>query len=332
MFKKDFDFVAIGDITSDAFIRLKEATVNCDANEAHCTLTMKFGDKIPYESVEIVRAVGNSANAAVSASRLGLKSALVANIGGDQNGKECLDVLKKEKVSHKFVSVHKNKETNYHYVLWYEKDRTILVKHQEYDYRFPNIGNPKWVYLSSLASTTKEYHKKIATFLRGKPNIKLAFQPGTFQMSLGVDELKDIYARTEIFFCNNEEAEKILNKPSGTDIKDLLLGIHMLGPKSVVITLGPKGAYGADKTGIYFVPTFRPEEPAFERTGAGDAFASAVTSALVLGKTFPEALSWGAVNGASVCRKVGAQKGLLTQALMKKEFISKPGFSVKKIS
>ena len=71
--KKKIDFLAIGDITTDAFIRLKDAEVHCSVNNEKCELCVSFGDKVPYEFVEVVRAVGNSANAAVSASRLGLK-------------------------------------------------------------------------------------------------------------------------------------------------------------------------------------------------------------------------------------------------------------------
>ena len=127
------DFVAIGDIVTDAFIKLQDASVHCDVNREHCTITMAFGDKIPYESVEEVPAVGNSSNAAVAAARLGLKSALVTHMGDDQNGRNCLESLKKEGVTIDFISVHESKKTNYHYVLWYDNDRTILVKHQEYE-------------------------------------------------------------------------------------------------------------------------------------------------------------------------------------------------------
>ena len=48
--------------------------------------------------VEVIRAVGNAPNAAVSAARLGLKAGLVTNIGDDQNGRECLEVLQKDSV------------------------------------------------------------------------------------------------------------------------------------------------------------------------------------------------------------------------------------------
>jgi ribokinase len=321
---KNYDFVAVGDITTDAFIRLKDASVTCDVNREDCKLCVTFGDKVPYESVEIIRAVGNSANAAVSASRLGLKSALVANIGGDQNGKECLEVLEKESVATDFITTHKDKETNYHYVLWYEDERTILVKHQEFDYHFPDIGSPAWLYLSSLGGNTENYHQEIASYLESHPDIKLAFQPGTFQMKLGYKKLESLYKRSEIFFCNVEEAKRILEIKDEISIPDLLEKMRALGPKIIVITDGPKGAYTYDGNEKLFMPIYPDTKPPYERTGAGDAFASTVTAALVLGKEIKDALTWGPINSASVVQDVGAQRGLLTRENLEKELEKAP--------
>src|SRR5690606_21880386 len=206
--KHDYDFVAIGDTVTDAFIRINDASVTCDLNREKCKLCLNFGDKVPFESMEEVRAVGNSANAAVSAARLGLSSALVSNLGDDHHGGECLATLKQQGVHIDYVKTHRNKETNYHYVLWYEDERTILVNHQEYEYSLPDIGNPRWLYLSSLASNSLEFHKEISRYLKAHPDIKLAFQPGTFQMKLGAEKLQDLYKQTEVFFCNVEEAQR----------------------------------------------------------------------------------------------------------------------------
>ncbi|HVT74927.1 MAG TPA: carbohydrate kinase family protein [Candidatus Paceibacterota bacterium] len=313
MFSKHPEFVAVGDIVTDAFIRLKEAHVNCSIDRSACELCMKFADKIPFESVTVVRAVGNSSNAAVSAARLGLKSALVADIGNDLNGIECLQSLKKDGVETKFVTSHKGMETNYHYVLWYEAERTILVKHQEYPYKLPNIDHPKWLYLSSLGGNSYEYHKEIIEWLKKHPDTRVAFQPGTFQMSLGVEKLGEIYRRSDVFFCNKEEAQRIL-KTDEKDVKRLLAMLRGLGPKVAVITDGPEGAYADDGSNAYFMPPYPDPKPPFERTGAGDAFASTFTVALALGKTLEEALMWGPVNSASVVQDIGAQRGLLSRA------------------
>lgn len=310
---KEYDFVAIGDITIDAFIRLKDARVHCDINNEKCELCVRFGEKIPYESVEEVAAVGNSPNAAVSGSRLGLSSALVTHLGSDENGKKCIASLEKDGVSTAFVETDPHGETNYHYVLWYEDERTILVKHHEYTRSFPDIGSPGWVYLSSLGADTLLYHEEIADYLEKNPHVKLAFQPGTFQLHLGAEKLKRIYRRSAIFFCNKGEAQLVL-KTREDDIKKLLAGITDLGPSHVVITDGPKGAYAYDRENFWMMPIYPDPKPPLQRTGAGDAFSSTVVSALALGESFERALTWGPVNSMSVVQYVGAQRGLLTRA------------------
>lgn len=311
--ENNYDLIAIGETTIDAFIRLKDASVHCDVNKENCEICMAFGAKIPYESVEEVPAVGNAANASVSGARLGLKSALVANIGADRNGDLCAESLKKDRVSTEFIAVHKDKSTNYHYILWFEDERTILQKHSDFPYKIPDLGNPKWIYLTSLGEKSLSFHEEIAAFLKNNPEIKMAFQPGIFQIKMGLEKLKEIYKRSEIFFCNIEEAKTILNIENHDEVKDLLEKMHRLGPKIVVITDGIKGSYAYDGTEFLFMPPYPDPKPPYERTGAGDAFSSTVVAAIILGKSLPEALAWGSINAMSVVQQVGAQKGLLSR-------------------
>jgi ribokinase len=321
---KNIDILSIGDLVIDAFIRLEDAEVNCDVNKQNCMLSMRFGDKIPYESVEICTAVGNSPNASVSAARLGLSSALLSYVGNDQNGKDCIAELQKNGVSTDFVRTEDGKNTNYHYVLWYDVDRTILVKHEHFNYSLKDVPAPGWIYLSSLGENTLDFHHEIGEFLVNNPETKLAFQPGTFQMKLGTQALEKIYKNTEIFFCNVEEAQKILNE-SSRDLKTLIKGLANLGPKKIVVTDGFEGAYAhdtADSENFWFMPVY-PHTP-FERTGAGDSFASTVVSALALGKTLDEALTWGPINSMSVVQQIGAQKGLLTREKLEEYLANAP--------
>jgi len=310
---KNLDFVGIGDITTDAFIKLitDNTKITCDSAGKKCQICMNFGDKIEYDHVKVIPAVGNSPNAAISAHRLGLESAIVTNLGDDDFGKKCIDQLKKEGISLDYVKVHPGKPSNYHYVLWYEEERTILVKHHEYPYELPDIGTPKWLYLSSLGENSIPFHKEIAKYLEKNPAVRLAFQPGTFQIKLGYETLKEIYAVTALFFCNLQEAQRILKSQEG-DIKELLRGMHDLGPKIAVITDGPKGAYTFDGEEMWHMPMYPDPAPPVDRTGAGDSFSSTFTSALALGKSIPKALELGPINSMSVVQKTGAQEGLLT--------------------
>ncbi len=312
MFHKSLDLISIGDITTDAFIKLKEAEVHCRIDHATCEICMPFADKIPFEYARIVKGVGNAANAAVAASRLGLRVGLVTNIGDDQNGKECLHELERNGVVTSYVHKHHGKVTNYHYVLWYGAERTILVNHVDYDYKLPRLPEAKWVYLTSMASKTFPYHMAVADYLEAHPQVRVAFQPGTFQMRLGFDELKRIYERTDVFIVNVEEAQRMLNTTSH-DVKVLMKGLHDRGPKLVLVTDGPKGSYMYDGDHAYFMPIYPDPKPPFERTGCGDAFASTFISALMLGLSPLEALTWAPVNPMSVAQFVGAQEGLLTR-------------------
>lgn len=324
-----FDLVAIGDITTDAFIRLKEASVHCDINRENCQICMAFGAKIPYESVTVVPAVGNAPNASVAAARLGLKSALVANLGADDHGKEALQALAAAGVDNSLINKHADRKTNYHYVLWYEDERTILVKHEEFSYALPDLVEPAWVYLSSMGASSEVFHETVADYLEAHPGIKLAFQPGTFQIKAGLQKMGRFYRRADIFFCNTDEATQILriemNDTNGIErIKKLLAGISTLGPKMVVITAGKSGAYARRDNENWFVPAYPDARPPLERTGAGDAFSSTVVAALALGEPLEKALLWGPINAMSVVQQIGAQAGLLDRQKLEEHLKNAP--------
>ncbi len=306
-------FLAVGDIVTEPFIKLKDAHITCELNNENCQISMRYGDKIPYESVTLCRAVGNSANAAVAAARLGLKSGLMAYIGNDDIGKGNIDELVKNNVSIAHMVTVPGFESNYHYVLWYGVDRTILIKHTEFPYEFPmDLPEPEWIYFSSIADNALPYHLQMVEYLKQHPNVKLAFQPGTFQIKLGAEVLKDLYAHKEILFCNKEEAEHILNLPQEHDMAVLIKKMHDLGPKKVVITDGIHGLDASDGTNVYTLCEYPDIAPPVERTGAGDATSSTIVAMMADGMDFMQALRYGPINGMAVVQAIGAQAGLLT--------------------
>ncbi|MFA7309313.1 MAG: carbohydrate kinase family protein [Candidatus Paceibacterota bacterium] len=319
------DMLAIGDIVTEPFIRLKEARVHCGIDDENCEISMRWGDKIPYEFFVLVPAVGNASNAAVAAARLGLNAALRAYIGKERYGEECLQVLKSEHVDTSFMVIDPVRPTNYHYVLWYESERTILVKHEEYDYTVPDLSeSPKWIYFSSLAANSEPYHHELMNALAKHPSTKLAFQPGTFQIRLGTEKLADVYARTDLLFCNKEEAQTILNSHEH-DVAMLLNGLRALGCKMAVITDGRNGSYAMDESGdAWRAPMYPDPKPPLERTGAGDASAATTVSYIIKGLPVAEALLRGHINSASVVQEIGAQKGLLTAEQIEEWYSRRP--------
>lgn len=310
------DVLSIGDVVTDAFIKLLDDRAVTYENEKGKWLAMPFGMKVPFDHAEVIEAVGNAANAAVSFANLGLNSGLVSNVGSDQFGRDMINALNKRDVDTRFVHINPKKISNYHYVLWYKEERTILIKHEEYKYQWPRFreaDEPKWVYFSSISKNALDtYHDHVADWLEENPDIKLAFQPGTFQMEAGIERLRRLYARTEVLVLNREEAVYV-SGGNYDDIHDLFNRFHQLGCKIVVITDGPAGAYASDGENRFKMPLYPDPAPPVERTGAGDAFASTFVAAIIKGNTIEGALQWAPINSMNVVQKVGAQAGLLSE-------------------
>jgi len=310
------DILSVGDVVSDAFIRLlpHEATIK-NPSSHHPLLCMTYGTKIPFEEAIVIDGVGNSPNAAVCFAKLGLNSSLYSNIGDDKVGENILVALNSQGVSVEFVKKHNSMASNYHYVLWYGADRTILIKHEPYDYIWPSISShnkPRWIYLSSIGEKAGHIHDDIVGYLDKNPEVKLAFQPGTFQIRMGTKKLKDLYSKTELFACNLEEAQAITGSESTDPIK-LIKDLHKLGPKIVVVTDGPNGSYASDGITVYSMRNYPDPKKPYDRTGCGDAYTSTFVAALASGEDIKTALLWAPINPMSVAQKLGAQAGLLTK-------------------
>ena len=175
--------------------------------------------------------------------------------------------------------------------------------------------------MSSLGEHSLDFHNILEGYLKSHPAVKLAFQPGTFQMKLGWEKLKYFYERSDIFFCNIQEAQRILGT-TDEDIKKLLHFVNRIGPKTVVITDGPQGAYALHEGISWSMAIYPDPKPPFERTGAGDAFSSTFAVALALGLSIEDALKWAPINAMAVVQKIGAREGLLTRRELE-EFLKK---------
>jgi len=304
--------LSIGDIVTDAFIKLLDDQARIDTDpDGSMRLSMEFGSKPPYDHVDIVQAVGNSANAAVAFSRLGLEAGLMAWLGDDQAGKDSLNYLASERVDTTALSVGEGMKSNYHYALRYGADRTILIKYEDYDYSWKTPERtPDWIYLSMISAASWQLHEDMLAYLCEHPDTKLVFQPGTFHFKWGIEKLAGVYRRTYLVVMNREEAALVTGK-STESVPDLMRAMHELGPQIVIITDGPNGAYASDGQRTLMMPNYPDPAPPYDRTGAGDAFASTIVAALALGESLETALSWAPINSMSVVQQLGAQAGLL---------------------
>ena len=323
--KKPPYVLCIGDIFTDVFIKLLEDEARIDTDEdGSKRLSLPFGSKPPYEKADVVTSVGPSPNAGVSCARLGLRVGMMSWLGDDQVAQDSIQYMTSEKIDTTPLIKQKNTPSNTYYVLRYGADRTILVKNEAYDYRWKEPATtPDWIYLSLISSDSWHLHQDMLEYLGAHPDIKLAFQPGTFHFKWGVEKLKKIYERSYIVVMNREEAVEVTGG-AYDDVRGLADGLHELGPTVVVITDGPNGSYALHDNTLYKVPNYPDPAPPLDRTGAGDAFASTIVAALALGETIDTALTWAPINSMSVVQQLGAQAGLLPRAEVEKYINNAP--------
>lgn len=314
--KEKFDIIAIGDTTQDVFLDMDELSVMCDLDGDNCRICFDYADKIPVNKKTDVSAVGNAANHAIGAGRLGLKAGIYTVVGNDDQGRKAKEIFSENGVATDYMVFDEKKGTNLSVVINYKGERTIFVYHEPREYKLPELPETEWVYLTSASGEGASLlHDQMVPYLDQNKGVKLAFNPGTFQMSLGLKELKPLLERTEVLFLNREESKRVLEVDT-LDIEKLVSGFHAMGVKTMVLTDGPDGAYVSSGSEINFLKIFR--GPVIERTGCGDAFGSGFLSALVKGLSVPEAMLWGNGNSTSVLQFIGAREGLLKEEGMEK--------------
>jgi ribokinase len=137
--------------------------------------------------------------------------------------------------------------------------------------------------------------------------------PSEYLVVKGVKELEPILEASNLLIFNKEEAFILSKKKTMTEaFKFLITQIKKEG--IVVITDGPRGAYAYDGENILYAKP-KPVK-ILETTGAGDAFASGFTAAIIRGGNINAALKSGMIQAESVIRCYGAKNKLLNHREM----------------
>lgn len=304
-----FDLITIGDSTIDTFVKIHDASVECDINHEECKICLRYGDKIPVDS--LARGVaGNAANVASASAKLGLKTAIYTNLGADSEGELIKRTLEQTGVFGDYIVVDKKISSNSSVIISFQGERTALVYHQPWYYHLPKLAKSSWVYFTSISDSfiNSNIVDEVAHYIDSS-GAKLAFSPGTFQIRANIKRYPKTLERCEILACNVEEAKKILeiDISERVNVHDLLSKLHLLGPKIILITDGEEGSYVSDGSKVLKAGIF--PSIIVEKTGVGDAYCAAFISALFYGETIEEAMVWGTINASHVLQHMGPETG-----------------------
>jgi ribokinase len=253
---------------------------------------------------------GKGANQAVAAARLGARVALVARVGADARGRSVLERLKAENVDTRAVTTDDHTPTGVALIMVDAAgEKQILttpganqqLSAADVERASDLLANSKVILLQ--LETPLEV---VATAVRlaRAAGARVVLDPAP-AIPLPEALLKDVH----VLRANSNEAE-VLTGVSVTDAASAKLAAQNLIHRGVsaACVSAPGGTFllSAD-TELWFshLPV-----PAIDATGAGDAFAGALATALAEGRALSEAVRFAHAAAALKITKLGAQAGL----------------------
>ncbi len=314
-----FDVITIGSATRDVFL---------ESGNFKFIRSQEFsggvGECLSLGSKNEVRGIffstgGGATNAAVTFARLGLKTAILARVGGDGAGDDVIGTLRKDKVETGLIQCDAREHTAYSTLLMYGPgERTVLVYRgpsNKIDLSRPILKKAKagWFYVTSLGGRL-DLLRVIWKFAK-ENKIKISWNPGGEELKHGLPALAGFAKECEVFNINREEAARL----TGCGLKDdaCLLGKICGLAEVALMTDGARGAYACSGGKRYFVASLGTKPR--NTTGAGDAFGSGFAAGLVKKDNIEFALKLATLNADSVIRHMGAKAGILKKEPPPKE-------------
>ncbi len=307
------DIICFGSATEDVFIDTEFKEI---VSKKRHFIGYPAGAKIVVKELRFSTG-GGGTNTAVSFARLGFKTGYIGNLGMDFSAQKILDELKRENVD--FLGSVSEGFSGFSVILdSAEHHRTVLTyKGANDNLEFSRIKNKldtKWFYFSSLMHKSFETQKRIFEHA-SRQGARIAYNPSEYQVRKGYKNLKGLLKCTEVLILNKEEAKLLLGQrisKGGIAIETLAQKIGSLGPRVVCITDEDKGAYAYLQGNKLFYSLIPHKIKAVEKTGAGDAFASAFVAGIIRGRDIEFSLQLALANAESVIRHFGAKNKLLT--------------------
>jgi ribokinase len=258
-----------------------------------------FGNKIPAKGETvlgnnyIVGPGGKGSNQAIAAARLNGEVNFITKVGKDSHADMAFSLYKDAGVNVDCISQDPNFSTGVAGIMIDENGNNAInvfagaaahLQNEDIDKNIEVMKKSK-IFLTQMETPdlTTVYALKKAkdndclTILNPAPARKI--NENDFQL-------------LDFFTPNETEAEFYLNKKIETneDIKNAAKFFLNRGVKNIIITLGEKGIYFANKNEEYFVDALKLKDEVVDTTGAGDAFNGAFAVALANELKYKDAL------------------------------------------
>lgn len=277
----------------------------------------------------IKRAAGAELNVATGLARLGLQVSWVSRVGDDSFGRFILNTLRKENISTAAVTLDGRYATGFQLKSKAENGTDPIVEYfrkgsaashlSTDDFHAALFNEARHLHLSGVAAalSASSYalleHAAQSMKAQGKtisfdPNLRPVLWKSEAEM---VEKLNRLAFQADWVLPGLKEGMILTGENTPQGIADFYL---QRGVKAVVIKTGADGAWFKTASGEQGAVAPVKVENVVDTVGAGDGFAVGVISALLEGKTLPEAVRRGNAIGALAIQVPGDSEGLPTRA------------------
>ncbi|QHM73183.1 sugar kinase [Mixta intestinalis] len=274
------------------------------------------------------RIAGAELNVAIGLARLGLKVGWVSRVGDDAFGRFTRQQLAKEGVDHQRVTSDSRFPTGFQLKSKVEDGSDPAVEYfrrgsaashlSVADFDRDYFGSARHLHLSGVAAalspTSLELLNHTAQEMRamGKtisfdPNLRPVLWPSEQEM---VKQLNNLAFQADWVLPGEKEGLILTGHRQPEAIADFYLD---KGVKTVIIKTGSEGAWYKSANGEKGQVAAIRVENVVDTVGAGDGFAVGVISALLEGKTLPQAIRRGNKIGSLAIQVIGDSEGLPTR-------------------
>jgi sulfofructose kinase len=248
---------------------------------------------------------GPASTALVTLARLDVETAFVGSVSDDPNGLEIRKELINEKVETTYLKITPGYTSQFAFIGITEKTgkRTIFWHRgtvpplRPADVNLMPFSGAKILHLDDVMI---EASMEAVRQARQK-GLKVVMDAGTMR-----EGTKELASLVDVLIASEKFTEPFAGPH--TPPKVALDTLKKLGPKDVVITLGPKGSIGWHEGGIVFQKAFPID--AKDTTGAGDVYHGAYIYGLLQGWVMPECMRFASAVSAIKCKDIGARKGI----------------------
>jgi 2-dehydro-3-deoxygluconokinase len=285
----------------------------------------------PLENAEAFhkRTAGAETNVAIGLSRLGLKVGWASRLGTDSMARSLLATMKGEGIDCSHVICDPTQRTGFQFKGRVTDGSDPPVEYHRKGSAASQMGpadvEEAWLRSARHLHATGVFAAISDTSLQAALKTMDVMRAAGRTISFDTNLRPTLWASTETMrHWINELASRADWVLPGIEEGLLLTGhtepeavarfYRERGAKLVVVKLGAEGAYyDSDVAGTGRVDGF-PVKEVIDTVGAGDGFAAGVVSALLEGKSVPEAVRRGAWIGARAVQVLGDTEGLPTRA------------------